>query len=352
MEFKFGKGLKITSRDSSHQLKFTARIQNRYDGRIQLSEGSKYENTFFVRRARLKFDGFVFKPEVVYKIEIDVVSGQMLDAVIKWNFYKGFTLWFGQTKLPGNRERLISSQKLQLVDRSLFNAAFTLDRDKGIQLHHQHSIGKVVIREIISIAMGEGKNYVSFERGNEYTGKIEVLPLGKFEGKGDYVGGAAYREQTPKLAIAGAFDFNHNCMRQRGTLGSFLDEPKDLKTFFADLMFKFKGLSIMSEFAHRTTLSSPVVKSEDTEEFQSYYTGWGLNAQTGYWFKRNWEIAGRVTYVEPETQTGFAILRQYTFALSKYIVGHSLKVQTDFSYSEEGSEDPKLIFRLQVELSF
>ena len=40
---------------------------------------------------------------------------------MKWNFYKNFELWFGQAKLPGNRERVVSSGNLQLVDRSILN---------------------------------------------------------------------------------------------------------------------------------------------------------------------------------------------------------------------------------------
>ena len=36
-----------------------------------------------------------------------------------WNFYENFELWAGQTKLPGNIERVISSGNLQQVDRSL-----------------------------------------------------------------------------------------------------------------------------------------------------------------------------------------------------------------------------------------
>ena len=38
-----------------------------------------------------------------------------------WHFAKNWELWAGQTKLPGNVERVISSGDLQLVDRSLLN---------------------------------------------------------------------------------------------------------------------------------------------------------------------------------------------------------------------------------------
>ncbi len=60
----------------------------------------------------------------------------ILDAVIKYNFSENFELWFGQTKLPGNIERVISSGNLQQVDRSLLNSRFNIDRDMGIQLRH------------------------------------------------------------------------------------------------------------------------------------------------------------------------------------------------------------------------
>ena len=53
---------------------------------------------------------------------------------------KNFEIWFGQGKLPGNRERVISSGNLQQVDRSLLNSLFTIDRDFGFQLRHHFNI--------------------------------------------------------------------------------------------------------------------------------------------------------------------------------------------------------------------
>ena len=61
----------------------------------------------------------------------------MLDAVVKYAFSKNQQIWFGQTKLPGNRERVISSMALQFVDRSNVNSKFNIDRDFGVQLQTQ-----------------------------------------------------------------------------------------------------------------------------------------------------------------------------------------------------------------------
>ncbi len=50
--------------------------------------------------------------------------------------------------------------------------------------------------------------------------------------------------------------------------------------------------------------------------------------------------------------TGRNPQKQYTFGLSKYIVGQKLKIQTDLSYlSEDGTMD-ELMYRLQVEVHF
>ena len=44
-------------------------------------------------------------------------------------------------KLPGNVERVVSSANLQLIDRSLLNSRFNIDRDLGIQLRHKTKLG-------------------------------------------------------------------------------------------------------------------------------------------------------------------------------------------------------------------
>ncbi len=52
---------------------------------------------------------------MVYKFEYDLAGNYIRAAVIKWNFAGAFHLWFGQAKLPGNLQRVTSSQNMQLV---------------------------------------------------------------------------------------------------------------------------------------------------------------------------------------------------------------------------------------------
>jgi hypothetical protein len=299
----------------------------------------------------LKFDGFAGSKKLVYKIEYDVVNAEMLDAVIKWNFAGNFNLWVGQTKLAGNRERVISSQKLQFVDRSLLNSKFQIDRDKGIQLRHHFSIGNVLFREVASVSVGEGKNYSGKSEGRDYTGRLEILPFGKFAGKGDYFGGDLKREEKPKLALGFTYDYNDNAIRARGQKGDFMTETRDLKTIFADMMFKCHGFSWMFEYAKREADGGAVIY-DDTQAFlESYYTGTSINNTFGYLMKNNWEVSVRYTEVTPEEETLNNDLKEYTLGISRYISGHNLKVQGDISLLEEATMEDQVVVRLQLEVA-
>ena len=131
------------------------------------NELGKGTTSFLIRRARFKFDGYAYTPKLIYKFELGLSNRDLagasiytgnapryiLDAVVMWNFYKNFVLWAGQTKLPGNRERVISSANLQLVDRSILNSKFNIDRDLGVQLRHHFKLSEnfIVARKICHI---------------------------------------------------------------------------------------------------------------------------------------------------------------------------------------------------------
>ncbi len=351
----FGNGLIFGSKDddSNFYVKFHARIQSRFDGKYTDFDDGEFDKKYFVRRSRIKFDGFALSPKLSYKMEYDLKNSKTLDAVLKWNFYQNFSLWVGQTKLPGNRERVISSQNLQFVDRSLLNSRFNIDRDKGFQLRHHFNMGDMVFREMFSVSRGEGRIFSGPNLGNDYTGRVEFLPFGNFSGKGDYFASDLKREPEPKLAIGMTYDYNDNAVKSGGQLGSVLSESRDLETYFLDMMYKHQGLSIMSEYAYKKTNdSSPAIFNTDGELIESFYTGSAINAQVGYLFNNNWEIAGRITHVNPELASGNNDLREYTIGVSKYIVGHYLKVQSDISLLKEDNKVDRYTFRLQLELGF
>jgi len=383
-ENSFGKGIiNVIAKDSSWSMKFGTRFQMLSTTGWDISDGDydKPETNFLLRRARLKFSGFAYSPKITYKMELGLsnrdISGAseftrnspryILDAVIKWNFHKNFTLWAGQTKLPGNIERVISSANLQLVGRSRLNSRFNIDRDLGVQLRHYFKMtDKFLVRESLAVSQGEGRNVTEGNLGgHQYTGRIALLPFGKFAGKGDYKGGDLKREKTPKLMLAATYDFNADAVKSRSNQGSYMGSSKlgfyetDITTVFVDAMFKYSGFSFMGEFADRDA-KDPIVKESyidrDADGKAKHDTvvqvGNALNLQAGYLCKSNWEVVARYTSINFDSIVGKDLEQQYTLGVSRYVVGHSLKIQSDISYTTEAGDGSGLMYRLQFDIHF
>jgi hypothetical protein len=370
---KFGKGIfNLVGQDSTWTMKIAARMQ--FLAVSTWPEGQSNESEFLVRRARLKFDGYAFSPKLEYKLELGLsnrdISGAseftsdapryILDAVIKWHFAPNFEFWFGQTKLPGNRERVISSGNMQMVDRSLLNSRFNIDRDMGIQLRHKFNLSdKFIVKEIFAISQGEGRNITTGNLGgHQYTSRLEILPFGEFASDGDYSGSDLKREKTPKLAIGATYDFNNNAVKNRSNQGSYMANDvgfyeTNISTVFVDAMFKYDGFSLMAEYSNRDAKDPYAKNSDGTLTGDEVQVGSGLNLQAGYLFKSNWEVSGRYTNIAlDKTITGKDTENQYTLGVSKYIVGHKLKVQTDISHLEVANGTNELMYRLQFDIHF
>ncbi|WP_299118668.1 porin [uncultured Tenacibaculum sp.] len=374
---KFGNGLfNLIGKDSTWSMNASARIQfltsSKWDSN---SDGlSNNSSAFQIRRARLKLKGFAFSPKLKYKIELGFSNSDIggaseftnnapryiLDAVVKWNFYQNFELWIGQAKLPGNRERIISSGNMQFVDRSLLNAVFNIDRDLGFQLRHQFHISeKFIIKETFAFSQGEGRNVTTGNIGGyQYTAHLELFPFGKFTNNGHFIGGSLFREDKPKLAIGMSYDFNDNAVKDRSNLGTYMKNDTgfyetDITTYFLDAIFKYKNFSFMGEFAHRNA-KNPIAKNSDGSlTGDIVQVGNSLNLQTGYLFPKNWELSGRYTNVSFSKEiTNKNTQNQYTIGLSKYISGHKLKVQTDVSYLDITTSTNQLMYRLQIDVHF
>ncbi len=372
----FGKGFTFMTADTTASMKLHVRMQNLLEVGLNDFDSDNSNSTvkFLVRRYRLKFGGFVLDKNLRYKMELGIsnrdqgnkknsqynnqAANIVLDAVIKYRFNKHWDLWAGQTKLPGNRERVISSANLQFVDRSRVNKDFNIDRDAGVMLHGEYEVDGVVLRPKFAVSQGEGRNITDHNFGGvSYTTRLEVLPFGKFEGKkGDYMGADLALESKPKMALGFTYNFNDRAVRQGGQLGEFVTNTatgdivnNDLQVFFADVIFKYKGLSFMAEYANKIAKKN-FTKAEVSDR---YKTGEGYMAALGYVFKNNLEIAARYAKITPDNEDYSALKdrTEYTLGLSRYIVGHNLKIQSDVSLLDfKDDKQNDILFRLQVEL--
>jgi phosphate-selective porin OprO/OprP len=375
---KFGKGmLNFIAKDSSFSVKFAPRMQSRFESKWNY-DGQSYDSkelNFLVRRARLKFDGFAFTKNLKYKLELGLsnrdISGAsdfnrntpryILDAVVMWNFHKGFELWAGQTKLPGNIERVVSSANLQLIDRSLLNSKFNIDRDMGIQLRHKSRWGKTFVsREKFAISQGEGRNITEGNEGGlQYTSRLELLPFGEFKSKGDYSQSDLSREEALKAMFSVTYDYNQNAVKTRSNMGSYMFRADgslfqtDISTWFVDAMVKYDGFALMGEYAKRSADELFALQADgQTRTGDVVNVGSALNLQSSYLFQNNVELTVRYTTLDFSSVTKISDLSQLTFGLSKYVVGHKLKIQTDLSFSQKNGNQDYVQFRTGFDLHF
>ena len=167
-------------------------MQNRVSYLKEEGENVAYDGQ--VRRLRLRFDGYVGSPKFLYVIQLSFAPGDVgeitegeniniiRDAVVFYRPSKNWNISFGETKLPGNRQRVNSSGGLQLTDRTINNARFSIDRDFGFQVHNMNEFqDKFSFNFKTAVTSGEGRNQSGKgDDGVAFTGKIELLPLGAF----------------------------------------------------------------------------------------------------------------------------------------------------------------------------
>jgi phosphate-selective porin OprO/OprP len=205
------KGVGFVTADSTFSLNYQFRIQNRalYTSKSE-SDLAAESFEFRVRRLRMKFQGFAFNPKLTYYIQLSFSRGDMdwrgpdasainnspnvvRDAVIYYTPNSNWRFGLGQTKLPGNRQRVVSSGDLQFYDRSIVNARFNIDRDFGF--FGQYNSRYLILKSTVS--SGEGRNSELSNNGLAYTGRVELLPMGQFTGENDIVEGDQAREPKP-----------------------------------------------------------------------------------------------------------------------------------------------------------
>jgi phosphate-selective porin OprO and OprP len=339
-------GIHIESKDSLYSINLRFRLQNRYE---YTSEDDNPFNgkssNFLVRRLRLRSFGYLGRKNITYQFQIGFSRYDqdwdntkevniIRDAVVAYRFNKSFEVAFGQTKLPGNRQRVISSGEQQFVDRSLVNATFNVDRDAGIFGYYRNSNHSVNFNILGSITSGSGRNVPNKDKGLAYTGKVEVLPFGQFTLRGDYFEGDWARETTPKLSVAAAYSYNDEATREGGTIGENLNYTSDIRTLFLDFIFKYQGFAMYGELVDRDADIPMTTFDDGTVTY--IYDGQGLNLQSSYQTPKHLEFGARFSRLMPsagiESQT--SAMSQFTIMASRYIKWHRIKVQTDLTYQD------------------
>jgi hypothetical protein len=366
------KGIIFRSADSLNMVNLRFRMQN-WVTYVSKSETdlSAQSIDFVVRRLRINIAGQLVDPRLLFKIELffsradqDYTSAQgpniVGDAMVFWNFTPTLQISFGQTKLPGNRQRVISSGELEFADRSIVNGAFNLDRDFGIQGFWRPINNDVIVNLKAAISEGRGRNQLpSVGGGIAYTGRVEVLPFGAFTNGGDNFEGDLEHEENPKLSIGVSGQLNQNMRRTRGELGADLYSVTQATTVYADASMKWSGLAVYGEYATRTSPAPLTYMPTDSTKIVPVYVGFGYMVQATYTLRSGFAFGGRFAVVEASKD--LAGLSEYgkdqsasgivTYFINKHRIKTNLEIGTNSRTNYNTSIKTSNYFsRLSVEL--
>lgn len=338
-------GLRFATADTSFSTTIRFRIQSRV-GYISeaLDKSTPSQFDLRIRRLRLRFDGNLINEKLTYSIQfsfsradmdwdVSGVPNVLRDAMIWYQPWKGMKIGMGQGKLPGNRQRIISSGEQEFTDRSMVNAAYTLDRDVGLFAYQNIQLKKVVVRVKAALTAGEGRNPNLTDKGLATTGRIEILPFGEFSNNNDFSEADIAFEPKPKLSIAGVAHYNDRAIRTQGQLGKLMGTSHYISSWMADMVFKYNGFALSAEY---------LIRNDDNpfdKRGSSLYvlTGQGLNVQASVVFENLWCIAGRYALTKPGEKIKFLEpeRKQYGICFSKFLKGHRIKIQTEIQFNEE-----------------
>ena len=349
-------------------------MQNRIDYETRsISDLSEESLTAQVRRLRLRFGGWVANPKWKFNLQLSFSRSDMdwddtgfpgivRDAVIIYESSPELQFAFGQTKLPGNRQRVISSGDQQFIDRSIVNRQLNLDRDFGVQMLFANKLFRGNDSEIplnfrFAITSGDGRNSVTAqEPGLMYTARGELLPLGAFKHSGDYSEGDLEYEEDLKLSIGWGYSYVKNATRTRANSGVPIGEGRSFGNAFADLVAKWRGISFYAEYMNRIA-PAPVVNGTSAPgtaktPTTTIFSGEGVNLQAGAFVSETLEIVTRYasTFARGESRPNIPRNNQWVLGVNRYIQGHRLKVQGDLTYDQVERRGDQWISRFQVEL--
>ncbi|MFH2036627.1 MAG: porin, partial [Candidatus Zixiibacteriota bacterium] len=379
----------IYNADSTSSIRFqlAGQLRMTLDSRDKGGDADR-TNTLFMeaRRLRLTLSGTIYDPDISYKVHLSTApkSLELMDFYFNYRLKANLQFRYGQYKTPFTRYRIQSFQRLTFVDWAIVTKYFGAERQMGLALHNGYEKppkwGYVFglftgVNARASHAVGLAKVY-----GEETANPSDLSESG------------ATADYHPELFLhcsynANNIQLNSNSDAERtgwrysfGISSAFDMHPTDYQDFrlrlAPEILIKYRGVAIVGAgYAGYSEL-------DNGSEMELTMTGCLI--QTAYRFHDDYEIS--IRYALVDFQKGLTddaseralqliddsgddpeIINQYknagkilqenelTLGFSIYLLGHSLKWQSDFGwlrhcYDDENRDD--YLARSQFQVSF
>lgn len=321
----YNKGFYIKSSDKRFLLKINGFTKIRWTGANRQTDNPRRQgrqprddiNGFEIEDMRLIFGGYLYDPRLTYKLVItgdtDQQGGQWRTQ-IAWIDYKvAEELQFvaGLIRPPFGRQQLVSRPFFQFPDRSIANEVFT--RNRTI-LAGVHGMLAKKLSYSMAVANGfsnphDGCRLDQLDTNFAYVGRLVAHILGKpirtesdlaysKDPQLEFGASFAYNDDNGDRRPSAAYAVPDRIRRGRGVGGYGLADLSGTAyyQFGADAAFRYRGLSVTSEYFLQT------IDSETPFSAWALATGrddamhqQGGYVQAGYFLvPRLFEVAGRL----------------------------------------------------------
>jgi phosphate-selective porin len=318
------------------------------------------QHLFKVNRSRIKWGGNAYRPWLKYYMEYEIGNSVLLDFRFMVEKWQALNLKVGQWKAQYSRERIISSGRQQMMERSIVNRAFTIDRQQGVSLYGRlKGSGVLDFNYWASVFTGTGRG----ARSNDDTNLMWM-----FRGQWNFLGrtvpfsGSDYEyHEKPAGVLAFAAVTNQSPYTRFSTSGGgqlvgFEDgEPGQYRVnqWYQETAFKYRGFAWQQEF-HWKRVKDNVNQTTRTLT--------GTYFQAGYFFHYLWptiprplEVAAQAAFYNPVVDISGDLLQEYSLAANWFFNGHANKLTTDITYFRfdfpDLSRQDEWRFRVQWEIS-
>ena len=353
--FGFDKRPYLQNDDGRFRIEFGARLQARYTLQVKETRGSSGSETSDeswaeLERARLSFRGNFFSKNLKYKVGTDGHGDSsggdlaLTDAYIKYVCPDtGIAIGAGQWKPFFGRQEQTSSAKQLLVDRSMANEFFNIDRNIGIWLEQREKCGADGLFNGYSwqLAVSNGVDSTNKNLGD---GEFDQIPavIAHFDvdifgalGKDALSAGDLKRRESPGLTMGVSFVTDHN--NDSGSVSPIPPlvgtPPEDIDSatqygvyqMAYDAVFKFAGFNVNGEYFQRWL-------DMDNETFasDSQFTHGGY-IETGYMITDALQIVARASSIWDKDATGKSAT-EAGGGINYFFFKHNLKLSTDVVY--------------------
>ena len=374
--FDLDNGLKFYFNEGAYQFNIGGFIQPTFTS----SDFEDVSRTYNAKNAFLTLGGKALKEKVSFLIQMNYsYSDPLFDAWIAYHPLPSTTISFGQKQtFVNNREMTFREDRLQFTERSDLSHLFNnTGREFGLFIESKFGTNFGMV-PMLALTSGDGRNSFGSDSrdsdlgGLKIGGRLDFYPLGYFKDGTAHMSADLAYEETLKFVVGFAASQNEGTSNSVGEgHGDFMlydsngfNELPSYSQFFVDLLVKYKGFSLLAEYANGSAngLDENYLDQAAQEilvpgQISSFLVlGDSYNLQMGYVTKNGYGFDARFESSSPEfamiSDSILYDMNSYTFGLSKYFKDNNLKLQAAYTNVSTDSDLQGSMFQLLFQIGF